>query len=57
MGHIGGFWIRPESETKWDHAALDVGIEEPVVTEPDLEPDPVRKAICGHLDGFVGNPR
>jgi hypothetical protein len=42
MGHSGGFWIWPESETEWQQVAEDVEIEEPVVTEPGREPDPVR---------------
>ena len=29
-------------------------IEEPVVTEPSHEPDPVCKAICSALVPFVG---
>jgi hypothetical protein len=33
MGHSGGFWIWPESETEWEQAAEDVEIEEPVLTE------------------------
>jgi hypothetical protein len=54
IGHSGGFWIWPESEAEWGHAAGDMEIEEPMVTEPGLEPDPVRGAICSALGRFVG---
>ncbi|HTC88970.1 MAG TPA: hypothetical protein VK686_11770 [Bryobacteraceae bacterium] len=33
MGHSGGFWMWPEAETEWEHAAEDVETEEPVLTE------------------------
>ncbi len=34
IGHSGGFWIWPESETEWEEAVEEVGIEEPAVTQP-----------------------
>jgi hypothetical protein len=34
MGHSGGFWIWPESETVWELATEDVELEEPVLTTP-----------------------
>jgi hypothetical protein len=57
MGHSGGFWIWPESETEWEHAAGEMEIEEPVVTKPGREPDPVRGAICSAFGRFVGVAR
>ncbi len=53
MGHSGGFWIWPESETESEYSAGDVEIEEPVVTEPGREPVQVHGAICSALGRLV----
>lgn len=41
IGHGGCFWIWPESETEWEQAVEDVGFEEPAMTQPSRERDPV----------------
>jgi hypothetical protein len=49
MGHSGGFWIWPESETEWEHVAGDMQIEEPLVTEPGRAAEPVRGRLVATL--------